>query len=74
MGHFRREGLRLASERGHPAVLAELRDIYSASNHQGHSQRCPAVLRTWQAAWSEFTPYLAYPPEIRKVVYSTNLI
>jgi len=37
-------------------------------------QRYPAVLRTWQAAWSEFTPYLAFPPEIRKVVYSTNLI
>ncbi|MFB8183372.1 transposase [Streptomyces sp. NPDC055966] len=28
----------------------------------------------WHAAWSEFTPYLAFPPEIRKVVYSTNLI
>lgn len=31
-------------------------------------------MRTWRAAWSEFTPYLAFPPEIRKVVYSTNLI
>ena len=37
-------------------------------------QRYPAVVRTWRAAWSEFTPYLAFPPEIRKVVYSTNLI
>ncbi|MEE4589174.1 transposase [Streptomyces sp. DSM 41602] len=37
-------------------------------------QRYPAVVRTWQAAWSEFTPYLAFPPEIRKVVFPTNLI
>lgn len=36
--------------------------------------RYPAIVRTWQAGWSEFTPYLAVPAEMRKVVYSTNMV
>ncbi|MFF1909139.1 transposase [Kitasatospora sp. NPDC058218] len=36
--------------------------------------RYPAVVRTWRAAWSEFTPYLAFPPATRKVIYSTNMV
>ncbi|MFE7558185.1 transposase [Kitasatospora sp. NPDC057500] len=36
--------------------------------------RYPAVVRTWRAAWSEFTPCLAFTPAIRTVVYSTNMV
>jgi transposase-like protein len=84
--HLIRASLRLASKQHHPALVASLKAIYTASTEQAAEQalqefaaselgqRYPAVLRTWQAAWSEFTPYLAFPPEIRKVVYSTNLI
>ncbi|MEV6683519.1 transposase [Streptomyces erythrochromogenes] len=31
-------------------------------------------MRTWRAAWREFTPYLAFPPAMRTVVYSTNVV
>ncbi|MFF4403197.1 transposase [Streptomyces sp. NPDC001404] len=33
-----------------------------------------AVLRTWRQSWQGSVPYLAFPPEIRKVIYSTNMI
>ncbi|WP_260145498.1 transposase [Streptomyces sp. 2132.2] len=34
----------------------------------------PAIVRTWRSAWPEFTPYLAFPPAIRTVVYSTSMV
>ena len=35
-------------------------------------QRCPAIVRLWRAHWAEFTPFLAFPPEVRNVIYTTN--
>ncbi|MGA6161003.1 IS256 family transposase [Stenotrophomonas sp. NPDC087984] len=84
--HLIRASLRLSSSRDHPKLVPALKAIYTAPTEQAAQQaleeftaselgqRYPAVVRTWRAAWSEFTPYLAFPPEIRKVVYSTNLI
>ena len=37
-------------------------------------QRCPAAIRLWRNAWSEFIPFLDYDTEIRKVICSTNAI
>ena len=34
--------------------------------------RYPAIVRLWRAHWAEFTPFLALPPEVRKVIYTTN--
>lgn len=28
----------------------------------------------WRHAWNDFTPFLDYPPELRRIVYTTNLI
>jgi len=36
--------------------------------------RYPVIVRTWQNAWENFTPFLAFPPEIRRVVYTINMI
>jgi transposase-like protein len=30
--------------------------------------------RLWRAHWAEFTPFPAFPPEVRRVIYTTNLI
>jgi hypothetical protein len=31
-------------------------------------------VKVWRAHWAEFTPFLAFPPEVRRVTYTTNLI
>ena len=31
-------------------------------------------MRLWRAHWEQFTPFLAFPPEVRRVIYTTNLI
>ena len=36
--------------------------------------RCPAIVRLWDNAWAEFVPFLAFDPEIRRVICSTNAI
>ena len=36
--------------------------------------RYPGIVKVWRSAWEQFTPFLRFPPEIRKVVYTTNLV
>ena len=31
-------------------------------------------MKLWRAHWEQFTPFLAFPPEVRRVIYTTNLI
>ena len=37
-------------------------------------QRYPSAVKTFQDAWDRFTPFLAFPPELRRVIYTTNSI
>jgi putative transposase len=32
------------------------------------------MTRLWRSHWAEFTPFLAFPPKVRRVIYTTNLI
>ena len=32
------------------------------------------VIRIWRQAWEEFTPFLRFPPELRRIVYTTNVV
>jgi putative transposase len=34
----------------------------------------PLIAKSWRANWQRITPFFAYPPEIRKVIYMTNAI
>jgi transposase-like protein len=29
-------------------------------------QRCPAIIGLWRSAWEQFTPFLVFPPEVRR--------
>ena len=51
------------------AAAAALEDLAAA-----WGDRYPAIIRLWRAHWCEFTPFLAFPPEVRRVIYTTNLI
>jgi len=32
------------------------------------------MIGSWETAWEEFVPFLAFPVELRKIVYTTNAI
>ncbi len=53
----------VAAAEAHFADFAdEWRDIY------------PAMIRSWENVWGEFVPFLEFPVELRKIVYTTNAI
>lgn len=83
--HLVRASLRYASKKDWGAITKALRAVYTAATVaaaearfaefvEDWGERYPAVIRLWRDAWERFTPFLAYPPEIRRVVYTTNAI
>jgi transposase-like protein len=83
--HLIRASLRCAS-RGHWVPLARgLRPACTAPGQNAAAAalevsaaaregRYPAVIRLWRAHREEFTPFPAFPPEVRRVACTTNLI
>lgn len=37
-------------------------------------QKYPIVIGSWKSKWENLSVYFKYPPEIRKVIYTTNII
>ena len=83
--HLVRNTFRYASKADWEKLARDLRPIYSAPTEPAARERLaelaanwgeryPAIIRLWETAWAEFVPFLAYNPEIRKVIYSTNAI
>ena len=83
--HLIRASLRYASKKDWGALTKDLRLIYTAVDAQAAdaalgafeqrwAQRYPTIVKLWRSHWAEFVPFLAFPPEVRRVVYTTNLI
>ena len=83
--HKVRQSLNYVSWKERKAVAADLRRIYAsmtlADAEQGLAAfaktwdtKYPAISRTWRADWAHLTTFFDYPPEIRKVIYTTNMI
>lgn len=83
--HIVRASLRYAGRRDWPQITKQMRRIYSAPTVEGAEtlfdafaeewgRVYPAMIRTWHNAWQEFVPFLEYPPELRKLVYTTNAV
>jgi putative transposase len=83
--HLVRSSLRYASKKHWSAITKALRTVYTAPTVEAAEARFaefdevwgttyPAIIRLWRAAWEQFTPFLAFPPEIRKLVYTTNAV
>lgn len=83
--HLIRNTFRYASKAVWDEMARDLRPVYTAATEQAArialdefatkwGEQYPAIIRLWANAWAEFVPFLAYSPEIRKVIYSTNAI
>jgi putative transposase len=80
-----RNSLRYVSAKDAQAVSAALKPVYAAPTLEAAQARFgefrdtwgaayPAVIKLWTEAWEEFLPFLALPHEIRRMIYSTNMI
>ena len=83
--HLVRATLRYASRKYWDHLAKDLRAIYTAPTEQAAwaafeeleekwGKPYPAIPKLWRTAWQEFTPFLAYDVEIRRVLFSTNAI
>lgn len=83
--HMIRASLRYVSWVDRKTLVAALRPIYGADTEDAAKialaafeerwgTKYPAIGRMWRARWNEVTPFLAYPKEIRKILYTTNAI
>jgi putative transposase len=84
--HLTRASLRWVNYKDRKRVAAQLRLIYSAPTEQAArdaldawtdsevGRQYPAIKRQWDAAWEQVIPFFAFPPEVRKVIYTTNMI
>jgi len=83
--HMVRNSLRFVQWKPREAVAMDLKAIYRAATVEeaelelvrfAERSRAlyPTISRSWHRHWDRLIPFLAYPPEIRKVIYTTNAI
>jgi len=84
--HLIRNSLDYAGWKDRKALALALKPIYTALNadaaeaeltefeQSDWGQKFPTVAASWRRAWSNVIPFFAFPPEIRKVIYTTNAI
>jgi putative transposase len=84
--HLIRNSLDYASWKDRKALAAALKPIYTAVNADTAEAelaafeagtwgtRFPTVAASWRRAWPHVIPFLAFPQEIRKIIYTTNAI
>jgi putative transposase len=84
--HLVRNALRPVARRDAGQVAAELRKVYTAPSAEAAfdalaefsaspwGRKYPQAAKVFEAAWEDFTPFLAFSPAVRKLLYTTNSI
>ena len=84
--HLIRNSLDYASWKDRKALAAAIKPIYTAPSAEAAlaeldafaegvwGQKFPTVTAAWRRAWDRVIPFFAFPPPIRKVIYTTNAI
>ncbi len=84
--HLIRNSLDFASWKERKALAQALRPVYTAPSAEAAAaeldafeagpwgQKFPTVVAAWRRAWDRVIPFYAFPPEVRRVIYTTNAI
>ena len=84
--HLIRNSLSYASWKERKALAAAIKPIYTAPSAEAAEaaldafeagpwgERFPTVAASWRRAWSHVVPFFAFPPDVRRVIYTTNAI
>ena len=83
--HQIRNSLKFVSYKDRKAVMKDIKAIYKADNiemakeafenfKQAWSHKYQQAVNSWEENWDNLTAFLAYPAEIRKLIYTTNII
>jgi putative transposase len=83
--HLIRTSLRYVPRREYDKVTKDLKPIYTATDvdaaaealeafDQKWGQQLAPVVKAWRENWEYVIPFMAFPPEVRRVIYTTNAI
>lgn len=84
--HLIRNSLSYASWKERKALAAAIKPIYTAPSAEAAEaaldafaagawgERFPTVTASWRRAWAHVVPFFAFPPDVRRVIYTTNAI
>ena len=83
--HQIRNSIRYVSYKDVKKIIAGLKPIYTASTEDAAleemnsfetawGEKYPLIVRSWRQNWAEIATFFKYPPEIRKIIYTTNTI
>jgi transposase-like protein len=84
--HLIRNSLDYASWKDRRALAAAIKPIYTAASAESAEaelsafetgpwgERFPTVAASWRRAWSNVIPFFAFPPAVRRVIYTTNAL
>jgi putative transposase len=83
--HMVRNSLSYVSYKDRKAVAAQLKTVYGAATEdeaeqalvefaERWDQQYPTISKSWMNHWARITPFFAFPPDIRKAIYTTNAI
>lgn len=83
--HMVRNSLKYVSWKDYKAVTADLKRIYNSATEEAAQEELEAraerwdekysqITKSWRAHWPNLITLFNYPPEIRKVIYTTNAI
>src|SRR6202011_4243159 len=81
--HLIRHSLRYVPRREREQVARDLRPIYTAADadaarealeqfDERWGERFPPISKSWNDAWEQVIPFLAFPAEVRRVIYTTD--
>ncbi len=83
--HLVRHSLNFCGRKGRKTVAKDLKRIYQAVDdieatkalddfEVEWGQKYPSIAPSWRRAWQEVIPVFAFPPALRKIIYTTNAI
>jgi putative transposase len=84
--HLIRNSLDYANWKDRKLLAAALKPVYTAASAEAAAealdefergawgQKYPTVTASWRRAWDRVIPFFAFPPAVRRVVYTTNAI
>jgi putative transposase len=83
--HLIRHSLKYVPRRQYDQVVKDLKPIYTATDvdaaaealerfDQTWGKQLPPVVNAWRENWEYVIPFMAFPPDVRRVIYTTNPI
>ena len=83
--HQIRNSTKYVSYKDLKALMADLKMVYGAVSEDAAllaleefcekwGKKYPQILKSWEANWVELSTYFKYPPEVRKIIYTTNAV